>query len=95
MITKKIKIGKKTIEAVLLPLSGKNLIVLRGSRGYIMCGYLNLSAANKFKDTAIKITGVATIEDALAAKVHSLSSAAKKIGIYKGQPIREVLNIIA
>jgi len=83
------------IEALLMPLGAKNLIVLRGRRGYVMCGYLNLSAANKFHDTAVKITGVATINEALAAKAHSLSSAARKSGIYKGQPVREVLKIIA
>ena len=61
MITKKVKVGKKYIEAVLIKLLDKNLILLRGSRGYVMCGYLNLKAAEKFKEAAVKITGVSTI----------------------------------
>ena len=91
----KIKIGGKYIEAFLLSLQSKNLILLRGSRGYVMCGYLNLKAAERFKDAAIKITGISTIEEALKTSVHSCTSSARKLGIYKGQPIKEVLKIIA
>jgi uncharacterized protein YunC (DUF1805 family) len=92
---KNIKIGKGRVEAILFSLTGKNLIVLRGSKGYVMCGYLNLRAAEKFKDVAVKITGVSTIDEALEATVNSCTSAAKKLGIYKGQKIKEVLRIIA
>ena len=92
---RKIKIGGKYIEAFLLSLQSKNLILLKGSRGYVMCGYLNLKAAERFKDAAIKITGISTIEEALKTSVHSCTSSARKLGIYKGQPIKEVLKIIA
>jgi len=92
---KRIKAGKKYIETFLIRLAAKNLILLRGSKGYLMCGYLNLKAAQKFGDAAIKITGVSSIEEALKAKVHSLTSAAKKLGIHKGQPVKEALSIIA
>jgi len=92
---KKIRIGKKYIEALWVRLQRKNLILLRGAKGYVMCGYLNLSAAQMFKDAAVKITGVSTIEEALKASVHSLSHPARKLGISKGQPIKDVLRIIA
>jgi uncharacterized protein YunC (DUF1805 family) len=91
---KKIKIGKACIEIVQAPLGVKNLILLKGTKGYVMCGYLNLRAAQKFKDVAVKIVGVSTIEDALKTTVHSCTSLAKSLGIYKGQPIKEVLRII-
>lgn len=91
----KIKIGAKYIEAILINLQSKNLILLRGSRGYAMCGYLNMNAAEKFKDAAIKITGIVTIEEALKTSVYSCTSSAKKLGISKGQPISEALKIIA
>ncbi|MDO8747821.1 MAG: DUF1805 domain-containing protein [Candidatus Omnitrophota bacterium] len=91
----KIKIGGKYIEAFLISLQSKNLILLRGARGYVMCGYLNMKAAEKFKDVAIKITGISTIEEALKTSVHSCTSYAKKLGITKGQPIQNVLKIIA
>lgn len=95
MITiKKIKVGKRYIEAVAIKLLSKNFVLLRGRQGYIMCGYLNMKAAEKFKDVAIKITGVSTIEEALKASVRSCTSSARRLGIYKGQPVREVLKII-
>jgi uncharacterized protein YunC (DUF1805 family) len=85
----------RIVEATLIPLLGKNLIILRGSKGYVMCGYVNLAVAEKFKDVAVKIVGVKTIKDALNAKVHSCTSPARKLGIRKGLPIKEVLKIIA
>ena len=93
--SKRVKSGKKSIEALLIPLASKNLIILRGSRGYVMCGYLNLRVAQKFNDVAIKIVGVSSIKDALQASVHSCTSAARKLGIHKGQSIKEALNLIA
>jgi uncharacterized protein YunC (DUF1805 family) len=60
-----------------------------------MCGYLDMSVADKFNDVAIKVTGVSGIDDALNGNVHSCSSAAAKLGISAGQPIKEALKIIA
>jgi uncharacterized protein YunC (DUF1805 family) len=91
---RKIKIDKKYIEAVLIKLSSKNLIVLRGSRGYVMCGYLDLSVAEKFGDVAIRITGVSTFGQAINTCVSSCTNEARQLGIYVGQPIKEVLKII-
>lgn len=92
---RKIQTGSRVVEALAFSLTGKNLIVLRGSRGYIMCGYLNLEAAEKFNDVAVKITGVSTIDDALKASVAACTSQARGLGIAEGQPIQEVLKLIA
>jgi uncharacterized protein YunC (DUF1805 family) len=92
---KKIKIGNRYVQGICLPLSKKNLIVLVGRHGYVMCGYLNLRAAQKFQDAAVKVVGVSNIAGALRAKVASCTTAAKKKGIYAGQPVRQVLKIIA
>ena len=95
LIRKKIKVGSKYIDALTLNLGTKNLIILRGSKGYVMCGYLNLSVARKFKDAAVKITGITNVEEALRTVVRTCTPAARCMGIYKGQPIREVLKVIA
>ena len=92
---KKIRVGKKSVEAILFKLASKNLIVIRGRRGYIMCGYLDLKTGAKFKEAAVKIAGVTTIADALKAHVHSATGEAKRLGIHKGQAVKEVLEIIA
>ncbi|MCP4653415.1 MAG: DUF1805 domain-containing protein [Candidatus Omnitrophica bacterium] len=95
IVTKKIKVGKKTVYAFCIKLCDKSLIVLKASGGYIMCGYLNMKTATKFKEVAVKITGISTIEQAVKAKAFAVSPEAKKLGIYKGQAIKEVLKIIA
>lgn len=92
---KKIKVGKIYIEAVCIRLQSKNFVLLRGKIGYIMCGYLDLKIAEKFNDVAVRIEGVASIPDALKSQVRSCTSQAKKLGIYPGQPVKEVLKIIA
>ena len=92
---RKIKVGKKYVQALAFSLTTKTLVVIRGKKGYIMCGYLNMSVACRFKEAAIKITGVATIGDALGAKVCALTPQARKLGVYKNQPVKDVLAIIA
>ena len=92
---RKIKVGKCYVEAIRFPLGTKTLVAIRGRRGYIMCGYLNMKVACDFGEAAVKISGVATINDALRTKVSSLTPKAKKLGIYKNQPIKDVLKIIA
>ncbi len=95
LIIKKIKTAKGYILALQLRLSEKKLIVLRGRKGYIMCGYLNLKIADKFGDCASIITGVSNIQEALKANIYSVSKKAKKMGIRKGHKVKEVLAIIA
>lgn len=94
IISRKINLGKKSLQAHLIKLSPKNLIVIRGTKGYVMCGYLNMAAANKFRDVAIKIVGISSIKQALETKAYSVSKAAKDKGIFKGQAIKDILKII-
>ena len=92
---KKVKAGRKIIEGISIGLQAKSFVLLRGSKGYVMCGYLDLRTAEKFQDAAVKITGVASVKDALNASVHSCTSAARKLGVRKGQPVRDILSLIA
>ncbi len=93
--TQKIQVGDKVVEGLSLKLQERTLVVLRGDKGYVMCGYLNLEAADKFGDAAVIVTGVSSIEDALNATVSACSQAASKLGITKGQPIKDILKLIA
>ena len=95
MIEHKIlKVGSKTAEAIRFKIGAKNLIVIKGGRGYVMRGYLDLKTADKFNEAAVIVSGVSTISDMIKGRVFNLSSEAKKLGIYKNQPIRDVLEII-
>jgi len=95
LVSKRIKVGKKQILAVLIKLASNNLILLKGKRGYVMCGYLNMVVANKFGDVAVKITGVSTIKQALGSRAVSISAEAKKVGIKRNQSVQDILKIIA
>jgi uncharacterized protein YunC (DUF1805 family) len=77
------------------PLLTKKVLILRGQRGYVMCGYLNLGVADKSGDVAVKVSGVGSLKDLLNARVAGCSSAAKKIGIRKDQPIKKILPLLA
>lgn len=92
---RKIKAGSKYLEALSIKLLKKSFVLIRGGKGYIMCGYLNMPVANKLNDVAVKVTGVSNIGQTLKSVVHSCSNPAKKLGIRKGQPIAWVLKVIA
>ena len=91
LISQKIKVGKKSIQGVLLKLATKNLIILRGSKGYVMCGYLNISAANKLGDIAGRVTGVRDFDDVLNADIIEISENAKKMGLKTGMKGKDFL----
>ncbi len=93
-IYRKLNVRGKQVEAFQLKLFSRNLIVIKGNKGYIMCGYLNMDTAEKLKEVAVRISGVNTISQALKANVEVCSKNAQKLGIYKGQPITEVIEII-
>lgn len=95
IITETLHTRHGAIEAICITLQSKNFLVLRGTKGYVMCGYLNMDAANKFNDVAIKITGISSLEEALKAVAVEVSVAAQAAGIKIGTPVKEILELIA
>jgi uncharacterized protein YunC (DUF1805 family) len=67
------------------------LLVIKAGRGFVMCGYLNIDAAEKLGDTAARVSGVKTFEDVLNAKVNALTSRAGELGIKEGMTGRDAL----
>ena len=67
------------------------LLLIKTSKGFVMCGYLNIEAAEKMNDTAAKVSGVKTFDDVLNAKVNALTTNAKALGIKEGMTGREAL----
>jgi uncharacterized protein YunC (DUF1805 family) len=57
------------------------LLVIRGSRGVLACGCLNVETLNKTGEVGAIVTGVKTFADMLTAKVVSTSTAAAQAGI--------------
>ena len=67
------------------------LLLIKTPKGYVMCGYLNMEAAEKLGDIAARVSGVKTFEDVLNAQVNALTSQAGQLGIKEGMTGREAL----
>lgn len=78
-----------------IELQNANLLLITAKNGYIMCGYLNIEAAEKKGDAACIVTGVKTFDDVLNARVAKASSQAEKLGIKEGMKGREALKILS
>lgn len=94
MITKKIKLEKGQVTGSLIELNNAPLIVLQAKKGYVMCGYLNISTANKLGDIAGRVTGVKSFDDALNATIVEVSDNAKKSGLQEGIKVKDFLNML-
>jgi uncharacterized protein YunC (DUF1805 family) len=67
------------------------LLLVKAERGFVMCGYLNIAAANSLGDAAAKVTGVSSFEDVLKAEVVEVTEEARKLGVKEGISGREAL----
>ena len=70
------------------------LIVIRGRKGFIMCGYLNINVANKLGLIAARVAGVRSVEEMLNKEVAEVTTKAKEIGIKEGVKVKDVLELI-
>ena len=91
MEIEKIDLGRGSAIGVRILLGKAPLLLIRAERGYLMCGYLNIEAAEKLGDAAAVVRGVRTFEDMLSARVEDLTSAAEVLGIERGMRGREAL----
>ena len=71
------------------------LLLIVGGKGFVMCGYLNLDAAEKIGAAAAVVSGVNSFEDVLNAEIKAATSKAKALGLEPGKVVRMVLGILA
>ena len=60
------------------------LLIIKGSKGYMMCGYLNIDVAERLGDIAVVVTGVKEFKDMLDSEVKYVTSKARELGIREG-----------
>ncbi|MFH0815517.1 MAG: DUF1805 domain-containing protein [Methanobacteriota archaeon] len=94
MHTKHVDLERGTAVGIVVEMPNFPLVIVRAKKGYAMCGYLNMAAANKMGDVAAKVFGVRTVEDVLAAKVVEVSTKAAELGAKEGMTGREFLNLM-
>ncbi len=79
-----VKLKNGTAEGYEIQLPNTRLVFVLTKQGYVMCGYLDLTTADKVGDIAALVRGVNTVEELLKAKVQGVSAAAKQLGVEIG-----------
>jgi uncharacterized protein YunC (DUF1805 family) len=70
------------------------LVAIIGEKGFVMCGFLNIDAAERLGETAAMVSGVKTFDDVLDAEVKSVTSKAKMKGVKRGMKGREAVKLM-
>jgi len=60
------------------------LLLVVAERGFVMCGFLNVDAAEKLGVAAAVVSGVKSFEDVLNAQVKAVTAKAKNLGVNVG-----------
>jgi uncharacterized protein YunC (DUF1805 family) len=68
------------------------LLLIKGEKGFIMCGYLNLDVAKRLGAAAAIVSGVNTFTDFLNAEIKAATSKAKKLGVEPGKTVKTVIS---
>lgn len=80
-----VKVDDKTCLGVRIELpDSPPLLVITAEKGFVMCGFLNMEAAERIGVTAAMVSGVKTFEDVLNAQVKAATSKAKSLGVQEG-----------
>lgn len=90
----KVRISGSEYEYLRMDMGNAPLVIVKGRRGYVMCGYLNLDAANKLGDCAVRVTGVEDLESVLESTAVGISDAARNLGILDGQKVAEFIHLL-
>lgn len=87
-----VSVGSKTFQFLKVEMENAPLLLLKGKIGYVMCGYLNIEAAEKLGDVGVRVTGVKDVETMLSASVSNVTTKASALGIKQGDLVSEILN---
>ena len=67
-----------------LPECSAPLLLVLAEKGFVMCGFLNVEAAERLGVAAAMVSGVKTFDDVLNAQVKAVTSKAKSLGVEAG-----------
>lgn len=94
---KEIDINGTGVQGIMLESPGgeghPNMILIKAKRGYLMCGYLNLEAAEKFGDAAVLVGG-ADFDAVLKNEIKGMTDAAAASGVRAGMTGAEAAEIL-
>lgn len=90
-VQKSVLINTVEVHTILVPLAQANLVIAVAPKDLVMCGYLDISVAQKIGDAACVVTGVESVEELLEKPVVKLTQQAKALGISLGVSGRQAL----
>lgn len=67
------------------------LVLVVGDNAFVMCGFLNIEAAEKFGVPCARVVGVRTVEDVLNKEIQQSTSRAKEMGITDKQRVADIV----
>jgi uncharacterized protein YunC (DUF1805 family) len=87
-----VKVGDKACLGVKVELpNSPPLLLIVAEKGFVMCGFLNIEAAERLGVVAAMVSGVKTLEDVLNAEVKAATTKAKSLGVQLGMRCSEAL----
>ena len=94
MIVEQIELKRGTAIGLDLEMHHASLLVVKASRGFVMCGYLDMLTAEKLGDVAVRVSGVSTINEMLVAEVKAVTPKAQELGITVGMKAKDALELM-
>lgn len=67
------------------------LLLIVADKGFVMCGFLNVEAAERLNVAAAVVSGVKSFEDVFGAQVKAVTSKARALGVEVGMRGDEAL----
>jgi uncharacterized protein YunC (DUF1805 family) len=72
----------------------KPLLIIKGTQGFLACGYINVDTCNVTEDACAIVKGVSSFDDMKKATVVAVSVAAANLGIKVGDSGEQALNLL-
>ena len=93
--TAPLRIDEKTATGLRVDLpDSPPLVMIIGRTGFVMCGFLNVEAAEKLDVTAAMVSGVRNFDDMLKAGVKAVTSRAGSKGIKVGMKGKDAVKLL-
>lgn len=70
------------------------LLMIIGETGFVMCGFLNMEAAEKLNVAAAMVSDVRNFDDVLGAEIKAATSKAKIKGVRIGMKGKEAVRLL-
>lgn len=92
----KIEVDGKSFQGLKVELEDlPPLLLIKGEKGFVMCGYLNIDVAERLGAAAAIVSGVKSFEDVLNAEIKVATSKGSSLGLRPGKVVKDVLGVLA